>query len=396
MLAIVPLLHLLGCVARECACADVDPETGSSDTGGSTDSTDSDSTESETGPDSDSAADTGGDPAEGVPLAAYFPPASCDITVCGAEADATTIQGGLDQAAAGDTVCVCPGTWAECLVVANDVVLVSTDGPAETVLEPAAPCTVLLTEGADVELAGFTVTGAGHVAYSTGGALTLRSLYVLDNPDTTVMVSAFFNDLTVLDSWFDGNTANVALDIEEAANLTLDGNVFSESRGGVVGVPVYSQAWPLDARLTNNRFLASSANHQVMLSGELTAYNNVFVVPTGMGGIDLAGTFDLRDNLFLGAGSGYAVNDPSGSEFELEYNIFWDLQYLYCSDGCATDLDQLGRPSNLDADPLVDTWGTVAPTSPAIDAGDPDPAFNDPDGTRNDIGADGGPARYSL
>jgi hypothetical protein len=33
----------------------------------------------------------------------------------------------------------------------------------------------------------------------------------------------------------------------------------------------------------------------------------------------------------------------------------------------------------------------LAPGSPAIDAGDPDPAFNDPDGSRNDLGAFGGP-----
>jgi hypothetical protein len=33
----------------------------------------------------------------------------------------------------------------------------------------------------------------------------------------------------------------------------------------------------------------------------------------------------------------------------------------------------------------------LAPDSPGIDAGDPSPAFNDPDGSPNDIGAFGGP-----
>ncbi len=34
---------------------------------------------------------------------------------------------------------------------------------------------------------------------------------------------------------------------------------------------------------------------------------------------------------------------------------------------------------------------SLAPGSPAIDAGDPDPAYNDLDGTRNDMGYTGGP-----
>jgi hypothetical protein len=36
----------------------------------------------------------------------------------------------------------------------------------------------------------------------------------------------------------------------------------------------------------------------------------------------------------------------------------------------------------------------LAPGSPAIDAGDPDPAYNDPDGTRNDLGRYGGPEAF--
>lgn len=64
--------------------------------------------------------------------------------------------------------------------------------------------------------------------------------------------------------------------------------------------------------------------------------------------------------------------------------------------GCA-DLDTLGY-GNLCADPrfVRTAWGTegnyhLLPGSPAIDAGDPAPAWNDADGTRNDLGAYGGP-----
>ncbi len=44
-------------------------------------------------------------------------------------------------------------------------------------------------------------------------------------------------------------------------------------------------------------------------------------------------------------------------------------------------------PGALFADPRIDYNGTLSPNSPCIDAGDPDPKYNDPDGTRNDMGA---------
>jgi len=60
---------------------------------------------------------------------------------------------------------------------------------------------------------------------------------------------------------------------------------------------------------------------------------------------------------------------------------------------------------NIDADPLfanpttgngaeyngLDAYWWLQSTSPCIDAGNPDAAYNDPDGTRNDMGAFGGP-----
>jgi len=50
----------------------------------------------------------------------------------------------------------------------------------------------------------------------------------------------------------------------------------------------------------------------------------------------------------------------------------------------------------LDEVAAVRTIFELRPTSPAVDAGDPDTRFNDPDGTRNDMGAFGGPGAGSL
>ncbi len=64
-----------------------------------------------------------------------------------------------------------------------------------------------------------------------------------------------------------------------------------------------------------------------------------------------------------------------------DYNCFHDNFVTYWGTASPGDSDR-------QADPLLDTLEfRIASGSPCIDAGDPDPAFNDSDGTRNDMGA---------
>ena len=68
--------------------------------------------------------------------------------------------------------------------------------------------------------------------------------------------------------------------------------------------------------------------------------------------------------------------------------------------------DPTGNNGNISADPMFVAYSDdgnwtndnlcLAAGSPGIDAGDPDPAYNDDDGTRNDMGAFGGPGAPSC
>jgi hypothetical protein len=65
------------------------------------------------------------------------------------------------------------------------------------------------------------------------------------------------------------------------------------------------------------------------------------------------------------------------------------------------DADFQGVNGNISVDPMfADPVGgdfRLKANSPCLDTGNPDPIFNDPDGSRNDMGAYGGPeARQNL
>lgn len=100
-------------------------------------------------------------------------------------------------------------------------------------------------------------------------------------------------------------------------------------------------------------------------------------------------TFLAGNNVFWGNKTG--LKCERGSSVESSYNLFWenDTDHGGCFPG----------EGDFNADPLfVDAQGrdfSLRHGSPCIDAGDPDPAYNDPDGSRNDIGIWGGPHALS-
>ncbi len=98
----------------------------------------------------------------------------------------------------------------------------------------------------------------------------------------------------------------------------------------------------------------------------------------------------FENNMLIRSGD-FALWNISITENPLipEYNLFWQYDYL-------TDDNpgfRLADNNLIDVDPMLsDTLFHLLPQSPCIDAGDPN--FRDPDGTRSDIGAYGGPHAY--
>jgi len=257
--------------------------------------------------------------------------------------DQPTIQAGIDAAGAGDTVLVAAGVYSENIdFLGKTIVVVSSDGAEVTALEPASPGSNTVTVS-DVgpgiaQLSGFTIRYGGSI--------------------NTVWLSNCMNPMVISDNIFHSNMVgymgNESVIRCDVLDVLITRNLFY-GNGGISCVGVYSSSW--SATIINNTF--DSNNRGFHTHGTGVAKNNIVTNSTQYG---------------------IAVD---GSFAELDYNDVWNNNpdYQSLSPG----------PNDISLDPMFSDQTNhdyrLQATSPCIDAGDPDSQYNDPDGTRNDMGA---------
>ena len=217
----------------------------------------------------------------------------------------------------------------------------------------AADCNdrVILRAGAYTATA--VTVGAGVTLEGESGAY--RTRIVFDGDGLSLADGARVQGVTLS---LPGSGVGLAVQPDAAATVR---NVVVEFAETALRVPADAEA-----RIENSTFVAN--NTAIQVSGTL---------------------LDLRNSMFVG--NSIAV-DSSGAILGGAFNLFHANGVNF--PGLAP------LPDTILADPrFVDPDGLLAGVtnyhlrfdSPARNAGDPDPAFNNLDGTRNDLGADGGP-----
>ena len=248
-----------------------------------------------------------------------------------------TIQKGIDLAISGDTIKVGPGSYVGNIYFNSKALsIISTNGPESTVIEPhysGNPTVSIVNCTGITRLEGFSITNGGGV--SNHGNILISS-----NTDTTYIVNNRIYDNAL------GAVVNNPI-IRSASISYITGNLFYDN-GGINCI------WATGPSDIINNTMDSNNRGIYTTGGEVTALNNIISNSTEYG---IAGNFALRD-----------------------YNNLWN-------NGSAND----PGPNGISADPLYTDPTTHEYTlqddSPCIDAGHPDPLYDDPDGTRNDIGA---------
>jgi hypothetical protein len=253
-------------------------------------------------------------------------------------ADASTIQAAINAADDGDTVRVAPGTYAVNLdYKGKSVCVTSASGPEVTILMPAVPSqhAVVCTSGEPIgaQLLGFTLTGAANlgpalVNIASGSSLTIQYCMIRDNPVDNVVIQC------------------------AGSGIVIRYNLFVRNGGiSCIGANLGTTS------ILNNTFDSNNRGFYCI------------------GGITLA-TGNIISNC-----AEYGVY---GAFVSLSYNDLWNNGQDYTGGAVAGTGSIYSDP--IYSDPAADDY-SLQSASPCIDGGNPDPAYDDPDGSRNDIGA---------
>lgn len=348
-----------------------------------------------------------------------------------------SIQNAIQKApCTGATICVLPGTYNEKIdFLGKPINLISSGGPAVTILNGNSSGTVVTfqtAEGRDSILNGFTIQNGQ--ALNGGGILidrsspTIRNSIVKLNKATGsfakgggVAVRGAQAHPLINCTQFLGNTSDYeggGLESTYSANPYLRSNLFEGNKapyGAAIGVH-----WSGRLDLGWTQLLANQASVD---GGGIHAgvpYGNVLVRRTwfkgnkagsnGGGMWVAAGLADVINSTFDGnqAAQGGGIAAGYGSMVNVASTLFVGNKSaaLVNAGGSNTSVvnhyngffgntggDFLGTYGNLGLlflDPQLNACCPVS-SSPAINAGIPDIHFNDPNGSRNDMGACGGP-----
>jgi len=291
-----------------------------------------------------------------------------------------TIQQAIDVAQPGDTIFIHRGIYSAStngeqfpIFMKNGVTLQGED-PVNTILDAQGSAHVLdLFNYNNGEISNFTLTngfdpeGGGVRVENSNGVL--NNLIVVGNRATDAGSGIYVK-----------NSSGLTMD-----NLIVNGNAKTPGSGND----------PSQVELDDS---SVSFNNSVVASGDSDGLRLNF----GSNGIFENNIF--YQNGFAGFGAGFADTDPAiAANTDILYNIcFGNAEgdfYLNGGDLTAQQANDLSGSDTIDnnfsADPLFVNAGSgnffLQNGSPAIQAGDPSPSFNNPDGSRNDIGAYGGP-----
>ncbi|HEX3531525.1 MAG TPA: hypothetical protein VH988_31080 [Thermoanaerobaculia bacterium] len=336
-----------------------------------------------------------------------------------------SIQNAINAAGCAATICVKPGTYSGLInFKGKKINLLSSNGPAVTILNGAAlgpvvsfktaegpasildgfptirNCIIQRNVAAATSTNNFPRGGGAWVGGASAKPVITCTRFIGNQAGYAgggLLTGGFADPYLQLDD-FESNTApyggaiaayssgrlDVGTTLFQANQATGDGGAIHA--GVVYGNVLVRQCW-----FKGNKAGGSGGGIWVP-AGLAQVINDTFDgnqasqgggVAAGFGGmVDVASTIFVNNT-----GTALVNTQPTGSNTSVvnHYNAFFN-------NTGGTFQDTYGDLAPLLADPQLNNSCCPAAGSPAIGAGIPDSLFNDANGTRNDMGACGGPA----
>ncbi len=285
----------------------------------------------------------------------------------------STIQEALSQGIDDDSVKVLPGTYVENVEIKNKRVVLFSSGGAEITTISAADAFMPV-------ISIDSIPGEGRTSIK-GFTLT----------DGSIGIHAENSSIKAADNIIENNTNSIASKTAGIYNRfstssLIENNIIRFNQTSFFGGAVYLDRSTGDT-IRYNLVYDNVGDPEVRIvdSDEIVFYNNTVDVGTGdgyYGAVD--GSSKLTNNIIVNA-SGNAVIATGNQTHDITggYNLFYNN---------ATNISgTVFLSQSLFTDPLfVDTSSdnyNLLVISPCVNNGNPDPFYNDPDGSRNDRGA---------
>ncbi len=241
-----------------------------------------------------------------------------------------TISYALVLAQDGDSVVVAPGMYIETLDFFRKHIVLTTFAGAEHTILRNTGILINSTPGLPAAISGFTMDGTSYISIIDGAQPVIQNNHFKNTINVYDFIIRSYNSHPIIrENLFVNNLTRYQCVIIYSGHSEIHDNTFFNNRGGILS----------ETKLTR-------------------AFNNIVVNSTSSG---LKGNFGPAD-----------------------YNLVYN---------CSPNFDVvegLGA-HNLSVDPMFISIDSahfeLYPESPGVDAGNPSPEYNDPDGSRNDIGA---------
>ena len=309
----------------------------------------------------------------------------------------------ISAASNGDIIRFMPGTYTKITVVDKDLIFKHHGSVKANVFEIEA-------NGSKLDLIDFSAAKvfANKTGNRTSRLRVLRGKYgrISSDADNTILAYSTLNYLKITDSGtitgndFDGDSqffsqvpvgGGIGIDINASnAQIMINNNLISNYRlNQTVGPTIVNEC--IGIRINGspsvdivNNVIKDCYDHRD--GNELTSCMGIYVVSA----IDIRILGNVLSNCGVQNGTN---NGTPGNRLIFaplgvvaQNNLFWKTnQYLTTSAGGG-----VVPVATIIAAPKLNADQTLRADSPAINAGPPDPQYNDRDGSRNDIGMFGG------
>ena len=317
-----------------------------------------------------------------------------------------TIQEAIHGSRPGDTIIVAPGVYrlppGNIMIDKESLTLKSAGGAAETIIVGRGNSPVItILEGSRAVIDGFTITSFKDMDTSTS-AIRGGGIYCAPSSSPVIIN----NIITRNNAVYGG-----AIYCDRSSSPDIINNVISKNKATGVGGGIFS-FWAAP-NINRNRLVENEAADA---GGGIFSYRDSSRITNNIiwknkaklgGGIssDRSAATVINDTITENMavyGGGIFVDRGSARMINL---ILWqnedDLHFKQSSPSSRPDHSNIGDGDlrgingNISADPLFADPEIgdfrLQPDSPCINSGNPELIYNDHDGSRNDMGAYGGP-----